>query len=149
EELATNAVAFLIQAGRYRDALDAFHASLGEPAISEYHKVYMCLWIVGEAIRAGEPRDRLATDYLASRHGDVWYEQLARLAAGKLAFADLRALATTGPRRAELAFYGAVLGLDPAAATPAGRTRLLQAVVAAHLVLDAEYDLARMYLQQP
>ena len=146
EELATNAVAFLIEVGRYRDALDAFHTCLGEPAISEYHKVYMSLWIVGEAVRAGEPRDRLATDYLASRHGDVWYEQLARLAAGKLAFADLRALATTGPRRAELAFYGAVLGLDPAAATPAGRTRLLQSVVAAHLVLDAEYDLARMYL---
>jgi len=148
EELATNAVAFLIEAGRYRDALDAFHTSLGEPAISEYHKVYMSLWIVGEAIRAGEPRDRLATDYLASRHGDVWYEQLARLAAGKLAFADLRALATTGPRRAELAFYGAVLGLDPAASTPAGRTKLLQSVVDARLVLDAEYDLARMYLQQ-
>ena len=149
EELATNAVAFLIQAGRYRDALDAVHTSLGEPAISEYHKVYMCLWVIGEAVRTSQPRDRLASDYLASRHGDVWYEKLAQLATGRIAFADLRALATTGPRRAELAFYGAVLGLDPAAATPAGRAKLLQAVVAARLVLDAEYDLARMYLQQP
>lgn len=149
EELATNAVAFLIEAGRYRDALDAYHTSLGEPAISEYHKTYMSLWIVGEATRTGEPRDRLATDYLAGRKGDAWHEKLAQLAAGKLAITDVRPLATTGPRRAELAFYGAVLGVDPAAATPAGRHKLLEAVVAAHLVLDAEYDLARIYLQQP
>jgi len=148
EQLATNAVAFLIEAGRYRDALDAYHRSLGEPTISEYHKVYMSLWIVGEAARTGESRDRLASDYLASRRGDVWYEKLAQLAAGKLGFAEVRPLATTGPRRAELAFYGATLGFDPAAATPAGRHKLLADVVAAHLVLDAEYDLARMYLQQ-
>jgi hypothetical protein len=149
EELATNAVAFLIEAGRYRDALDAYHRSLGEPAIGEYHKVYMSLWILGEARRAGEARDRLASEYLASRRGDVWYERLAQLAAGKLGLAELRALATTGPRRAELAFYGAMLGLDPAAATPAGRHKLLQGVIAARLVLDAEYDLARRYLEQP
>lgn len=149
EELATNAVAFLIEAGRYRDALDAYHRSLGEPTISEYHKVYMSLWIVGAAARIDEPRDRLACDYLAGRKGNVWYEKLAQLAAGKLAFAEVRLLATTGPRRAELAFYGATLGFDPAAATPAGRHKLLAEVVAAHLVLDAEYDLARMYLQQP
>jgi tetratricopeptide (TPR) repeat protein len=149
EELATNTVAFLIEAGRYRDALDAYHRSLGELTISEYHKVYMSLWILGEAARTGEPRDRLAAEYLAGRKGEVWYEKLAQLATGKLAFADVRPLATTGPRRAELAFYGATLGFDPAAATPAGRHRLLAEVVAAHLVLDAEYDLARMYLQQP
>jgi len=149
EDLAANAVAFLIQAGRYRDALDAYHRSLGEPAIGEYHKVYMSLWIVGEAVRSGEPRDRQASEYLASRRGDLWYEQLAQLAAGKHSLAELRAVATTGPRRAELAFYGAVLGLDPAAATPAGRHRMLEAVVAARLVLDAEYDLARRYLAQP
>lgn len=149
EELATNAVAFLIETGRYRDALDAYHGCLGEPAISEYHKVYMSLWILGEGLRAGEPRDGLASEYLASRRGDAWYEKLAQLAAGKLALADLRVVATTGPRRAELAFYGAVLGLDPAAATAAGKHALLEQVVAARLVLDAEYDLARLYLQQP
>jgi tetratricopeptide (TPR) repeat protein len=149
EEIAANAVAFLVEAGRYHDALDAYHKALGEPAIGEYHKVYMSLWILGEAIRTGQPRDRLAGEYLASRRGDVWYERLARLAAGKQSLAELRALATTGPRRAELAFYGAVLGLDPAAGTPAGRHKLLQDVVAAHLVLDAEYDLALRYLRQP
>jgi tetratricopeptide (TPR) repeat protein len=149
EELAASAVAFLIMAGRYRDAVDAYHRSLGEPAISEYHKVYMSLWIVGEAVRRGEPRDQLASEYLADRKGEMWYEKLARHAAGKLPIEELRRAATTGPRRAELAFYSAVLGTDPAAATPAGRHKLLQEVVAAHLVLDAEYDLARMYLQQP
>jgi tetratricopeptide (TPR) repeat protein len=148
EQLATTAVAFLIGAGRYRDALDAYHHSLGELAISEFHKVYMSLWIVGAAAAAGEPRDRLADEYLASRRGDAWYEKLAQLAAGKLALADVRRLATTGPRRAELAFYGATLGVDPAAATPAGKHLLLQQVVAARLVLDAEYDLARVYLRQ-
>lgn len=149
EELATGAVAFLLEIGRYRDALDAFHRSLGEAAISEYHKIYMSLWIVGAAARAGEPRDRLASDYLAGRKGDAWAERLARVASGTLTFAELRPLATTGPRRAELAFYGAILGVDPAAATPAGRHKLFAEVVAAHMVLDAEYDLARMYLQQP
>jgi hypothetical protein len=149
EELATNAVAFLIETGRYRDALDAYHASLGEPAISEYHKTYMSLWIIGEAVRTGEPRDRLASDYLASRKGEVWHEKLAQLAAGKLAIAEVRPLATTGPRRAELAFYGAVLGFDPVAATPAGRHKLLEEMVAAQLIFDAEYDLARRYLSRP
>ena len=149
EELATTAVAFLIEAGRYRDALDAFHRSLGEPAISDYHKTYMSLWILGEAVHAGEPRDRIATDYLTGRRGDAWYERLAQLATGKLAFADVVGAATTGPRRAELAFYGALLGFAPTAATPAGRHKLLEEVVAAHLVLDAEYDLARLYLQKP
>ncbi|HEU4731473.1 MAG TPA: hypothetical protein VFT22_26445 [Kofleriaceae bacterium] len=149
EALATNAVALLIESGHYRDALDAYHRSLGEPTISEYHKVYMSLWILGEAARTGQVRDRLATEYLAGRKGDAWYEKLAQLATGKLALADVQRLATTGPRRAELAFYGATLGLDPIAATPAGRHKLLSEVVAARLVLDAEYDLARMYLQQP
>jgi tetratricopeptide (TPR) repeat protein len=149
DELAAAAVAFLIEAGRYRDALDAFHKSLGEAAIDEYHKVYMSLWIVGEAVRSGEPRDRLASEYLASRRGTVWYEQLAQLAAGKRPLAELRPLAITGPQRAELAFYGAVLGVDPAAATPLGRRKLLQAVVSARLVLDAEYDLAQRYLARP
>lgn len=149
EDLASNAVAFLIEARRYRDALDAFHRSLGEPAISEYHKIYMSLWILGDAVQRGEPRDRVATDYLASRRGDVWCEKLAQLATGKATVAELRRVATTGPRRAELAFYGAVLGLDPAASTPAGKHKLLEEVVAAHVVLDAEYNLARAYLQQP
>ena len=145
-EIATGAVAFLIEIGLYRDALDACHRLLGEPGVPELHKIYASLWILGEARRAGEPADRLVRDYLAGRRGELWHERLAQAATGRLAYAALRAAATTGPQRGELAFYGAVLGLDPDAATPAGHRKLLLQVVAAHAVLDAEYDLARAYL---
>lgn len=146
--ISAGAVAFLIEADRYRDAVETYHRGLGA-AVSDFYKVYMTLWIAGEAKRRGEPLDRLAGEYLASRHGDTWYEQLARTATGRMSFAALRASATTGPRRAELAFYGAVLGFHPDAATPAGRKKLLEQVVAAQVVLDAEYDLARSYLSAP
>jgi len=148
-QITAGAVAFLIEAGRYRDALDAYHRGLGEPGGNELYKVYMSLWILGEAKRQGEKPDRIATDYLASRGGNLWYELLARAATGKVSFASLRAAATTGPRKGELAFYGAVLGLDPAAATPDGKRKLLKEVVDARVVMDAEYDLARLYLSVP
>lgn len=147
--IPAGAVAFLIEAGRYRDALDAFHRGIGEPNGNELYKVYMSLWILGEAKRLNEPADRIATDYLGSRAGDLWYELLARAATGKLGFDKLRAAATTGPRKGELAFYGAVLGLDPAAAAPEGKRKLLKDVVDARAVMDAEYDLARLYLATP
>ncbi len=146
--ISAGAVSFLIEAGHYRDAVETYHRGLGA-GVSDFYKVYMTLWIAGEAKRRGEPLDRLAAEYLASRHGDTWYEQLARTATGRLSFDKLRAAATTGPRRAELAFYGAVLGFHPEAATPAGRKKLLEQVVAAQVVLDAEYDLARAYLTTP
>ena len=120
-----------------------------KPSGHELYKVYMSLWILGEGIRLGAPRDRLAMDYLGSRRGDLWYELLARAASGEISFDVLRAAATTGPRKGELAFYGAVLGLDPLAATPAGKRKLLEEVVRARVVLDAEYDLARLYLAVP
>jgi tetratricopeptide (TPR) repeat protein len=147
--ISAGAVAFLIEAHRYRDALDAFHRGLGEPGGSELYKVYTSLWILGEAKRLGEPRDRLAGDYLASRRGTLWYEQLAQVASGHLTLDALRAAATTGPRKGELAFYGAVLGFDPRAATPDGRRKLLREAVDARVIFDAEYDLARMYLAEP
>ncbi|MDB4958044.1 MAG: hypothetical protein JWO36_5613 [Myxococcales bacterium] len=145
----STAVAFLIEVGRYTDAVEALHRGLGSSEISELYKVYMSLWIAAEGRRRGEPRDRLAMEYLSSRHGDLWYEKLAEAATGRLDYAALRAAATTGPRRAELAFYGAVLGLDPEAATAVGARKLLEQVVAASVVMDAEYDLARMYLARP
>ncbi|MGN6109659.1 MAG: hypothetical protein ACTHU0_31420 [Kofleriaceae bacterium] len=147
--IAAAAVAFLIEAGRYREALDAYHRALGTPGASELYKVYMSLWIAAEARRLGEPRDRLASEYLASQRGEAWHELLARAASGELPFEALRAAANTGPRRGELAFYGAALGLDPAAATPEGHRRLLEQAIDARVVLDAEYDFARMQLAAP
>lgn len=144
-EIATGAVAFLIEAGRYRDAVDAYHRGLGAD-LGDFSKIYMSLWIAGEAKRLGEPTDRLAADYLAGRQGDTWYELLARAATGRLPYAQLRAAATTGPRQAELAFFTAVLELDPSAALPAAKRKLFTQVLDARVVLDAEYDLARRYL---
>jgi len=146
--IAADAVAFLIETGRYRDAVDAYHRGLGSN-LGDSVKIYMSLWIAGEARRRGEDVDRLAAEYLGSRHGDTWYELLARAASGRIAFEILRDAATTGPRRAELAFYGAVLGFHPEATTADGRRALLEQVVAAQVVFDAEYDLARRYLAAP
>lgn len=143
-----SAVAFLIEVGRPVDALDALHRALSAD-VSELFKVYMCLWVLADERRRGEPRDRQAVEYLGSRHGDLWYEQLAEAATGRLDFAALRASATTAPRQAELAFYGVVLGLDPEAAAPANARKKLVEVVEAGLVMDAEYDLARLYLSSP
>lgn len=144
--ITSGAVAFLLGVSRYSDALDAFHRGLGSTGVGDYYKVYMALWIVAESQRAGEPRDRLATEYLTSRKGDLWYELLAEAATGRADLAKLRAVATTGPRKAELAFYSAVLGFDPSSTSPASTRKLLEEMVAAHLVMDAEYDLARRYL---
>lgn len=145
--MSTGAVAFLIEANRYRDAIDAWHRGLGAN-ISDFYKVHMALWVAGEAKRRGEAVDRLAADYLGSRHGDTWYELLARAATGRLSYEIVAAAATTGPRQAELAFYGALFGFHPQAASPAGKRKLLEQVVIARIVLDAHYDLARLYLSQ-
>jgi tetratricopeptide (TPR) repeat protein len=145
----TTAVAFLIEVGRTDVALDTLHRTLGSPDIGELYKVYASLWALGDARWHGAPRDPIAEEYLASRHGDLWYEQLAEAATGRLDYARLAAAASTGARRAELAYYGAVLGLDPAAATGPGARARLREVVSAGLVMDAEYDLARQYLAAP
>lgn len=144
--IAASAVVFLLQAGRERDAIDAYYRGLGSD-LDDGQKIYMSLWLAVDARRRAAPVDRLAADYLATRHGDTWPELLARAATHRLPYPALRAAATTGPRRAELAFYGALLGLAPEAATPAGVRALLGQVVAAQVVLDAEYELARRALE--
>src|SRR3569623_193627 len=143
-----SAVSFLIQVDRPVDALDALHRALSAD-VGELYKVYMCLWVLGDERRRGEARDRQAVEYLGSRHGDLWYAQLAEAATGRLDFATLRANANTAPRQAELAFYGVTLGLDPEAAAPAYVKKKLIEVFEAGLVMDAEYDLARLYLSTP
>lgn len=144
----SSAVAFLLQVHRPVDAVDALHRALSSE-INELYKVYMCLWVLADERRRHEPADRQATEYLAARHGDLWYEQLAEAATSHLEFSALAAAATTAPRQAELAFYGVVLGLDPEASSPAAARKKLMEVVDAELVMDAEYDLARQYLSHP
>ena len=140
-----SAVALLIEADRYREAIDAFHEALVAD-LPDADKITLALWIAGEAKRRGEEPDRLASEYLASRQGDTWPELLARAATGHVPVEVIRAAATTTRRKAELAFYGATLGFDPLAATPEGKRQLFSAVIAARIVFDEEYDLARMYL---
>ncbi len=143
------AVAFLLSTNSFADAVDIVHRSLSQAEVSDFYKTYMCLWIAAESRRRGEPRDRQVNEFLASRQGDLWYEQLAQAATGRLELAALRAAATTAPRQAELAFYSVTLGFDPEAKTPAAMRKKLEQVVDAHLVMDAEYDLARQYLARP
>lgn len=143
--LCSGAVAFLLQVGKPIDALDAVHRGLSSPGLGELDKIYICLWVIADARRRGEDPDRQAMQYLESRRGDLWYELLAEAATKRLDLGKLRAAANTQPRQAELAFYTVVLGLDPSA----DRKKLLEQVVDAQLVMDAEYDLARQYLASP
>lgn len=143
------AVAFLLQVGSYAEAVDIVHRALSQAEVTDFYKVYMCLWVVAEARRRGEARDHQIGEYLASRQGDLWYELLAKGATGRTDLGTLRAAANTGPRQAELLFYSVTLGLDPQAAAPEHARQLLQQVVDARLVMDAEYDLARRYLARP
>ena len=147
--ICSEAVAFLLEVGKPVDALDAMHRGLLTWGLGELDKIYMGLWVLGDQRRRGEPPDRQALEYLQTRHGPLWYEQLAEVATGRRDLATLRAAATTGPRRAELAFYTTTLGLDPATRDPAVARRALASVVEAGLVLHAEYDLARLYLMRP
>jgi len=143
-----SAVALLIEADRFREAIDAFHEALvGD--LPDADKITLALWITGEAKRRAEEPDRLAVEYLASRQGDTWPELLARAATNRVSFDAVRTAATTTRRKAELAFYGATLGFHPNATTPEGKRLLLGKVIEARIVFDEEYDLARMYLIQP
>ncbi len=144
-EIATHGIAFLLEIGRTRDAIDAYHRALGAD-LPDATKISLSLWIAADAVGRGEPIERLASEFLASRQGDTWPERLARAASGRMSFAAVAEAATTAPRQAELAFYGAILGFHPEAATPAGRRRLLEQVIAAQLVLDPEHGLARQHL---
>jgi tetratricopeptide (TPR) repeat protein len=147
--VCSEAVAFLLEVGKPADALDAVHRGLSASTLGELDKVYMCLWVLGDARRRGEEPDRQVVEYLASRHGELWYELLAEAATHRLELAQLHAAANTGPRQAELAFYSVTLGLDPAVKDPAAAKKMLAEVVDAQLVMDAEYDLARQYLAAP
>jgi len=140
-------VSFFILAGRFAEALDAYHRALGADAIGDFHKVYMSLWVLAEARRRGDPPDPLAVDYLESRDGTLWYDRLAELATGRTTLAALQPHATTRAQRAELAYYTAVLGLAHRGGQPPPDElrALFDAVIASDMVLFFEYDMARYW----
>ncbi|HEY1557555.1 MAG TPA: tetratricopeptide repeat protein [Kofleriaceae bacterium] len=145
-QMASATIAFLLEIDRPSDAADALHRALGSTEIGEPTKISASLWLVGDAKRRHATPDPFAVEYLASRHGELWYEQLAEAATHRLDFTALRASATTEPRRIELVFYGTALELDPARRTPAAARAAFEEVVRSGLVLDAIHDLALQYV---
>jgi hypothetical protein len=141
-------VAFLVTQGEYARALDAYHRAVIADRIGDYHKVYMSLWLLGEARRLGVAPDPLAVEYLGERDGGLWHDELARLATGRVGVAELAGRAHSRARKAELAYYTAALGAGEAGGgrPPAEIRALLEHVVATDMVLFFEYDMARRWL---
>jgi tetratricopeptide (TPR) repeat protein len=142
----TDVVSFLIVRDEYERALDAYHRALGSHNIGEYSKVYMSLWVIGEARRSGRREDPLALSYLSERKGPLWYDELARFASGHTGEARLSARATTRGRRAEMLFYTAMLGASRQ--DPVAMRALLRDVVASDMVMFFEYDMAKHWLER-
>ncbi len=141
--IAATAVVFLLEAGRERDAIDAYHRGLGSD-LDDGQKIYMSLWLAVDARRRVAPVDRLAADYLAARHGDTWPELLARAAAGAAGLPALRAAAhapAPSPTRSRRCS-----GSRPRR-PPHRRATCCEHVSAAQVVLDASDDLARRALE--
>ncbi len=139
-------VAYLLMHDELERARDAFYDALGSDQVGDYHKVYLCLWILAEDRRAGRADDRLAREYLAGRDGPLWYDDIARLATGRTTAERLEVRATTRGRRAELTYYRAVLGPSDQPATEV--RRLLEEVVRTDMVLFFEYEMARRFLDR-
>jgi tetratricopeptide (TPR) repeat protein len=143
-------VAYFLQQDEYTRALDAFHRAVIADRISDYHKVYMSLWLLAAARRRGVDADPLVVEYLDGRDGVLWHDDLARLATGRIGLAELERRSTSRGRKAELAYYTAVLGLGIGEGQPqwseAEVRALLEDVVRTEMVLFFEYNMARQLL---
>jgi tetratricopeptide (TPR) repeat protein len=145
EDTHVQVVAFLVLHARLREATDAFHRAASSEEIGDASKVYMALWLLGEARRTGAAPDRLALELLESRRGGAWVDALARAATGRITPGELAASARSPTERAELAFYTATLALG---APPPARVRaLLEEVVRSNLILVFEREAARRRLK--
>jgi tetratricopeptide (TPR) repeat protein len=147
EQTHIQVVAFLLLEGRLAEATGAFHRALVSEQISDEGKVYMALWLLGEARRDGEAPDPAAVELLEGRAGTAWSDALARAATGRIGVAALARRATSATERAELAFYTATLSLG--APAPARVKELLEEVVRSDLILVFEREIARNRLSSP
>ncbi len=138
-------VAFLIARGESERALDAYHRALGSDEISDYLKVRMSLWIITEAHHGDHAPDRHAVDYLATRDGTAWHDDLARFATGKLDRDGLAARATTRGRQAKLLYYEALFRAIP---DPRSVECSMRSVLDTDMVMVFEYDMAKQWLEQ-
>jgi tetratricopeptide (TPR) repeat protein len=135
-------VEFLLGLGELDHAADAVHRAIGADGLSDYNKIYVCLYLVAEAEGAHRAVDPLALAFLRARQGALWPDDLARLATGRADVAGVSARATTRARQAELAYYRAMLdgGLDAGA-----RRALFDRVIASDLITFFEWDMARRH----
>ena len=137
-------VSFLITRGHYDQALDTYHRALGQEKIADYFKVYMSLWVLAEARQNGQQPDRHAWNYLNSRTGPIWYDQLAQFATGRMSAQTLRQKAHRRTQQAEMLYYLAVLSHP--AKTAAESRRLLQQVLQTQAIIFFEYEMAKQRL---
>jgi hypothetical protein len=104
----------------------------------------VCLQLVAESKGAGRPPDPLALEFLRTRNGGLWPDDLARFATGRADLVTVEQRATTRARKAELAYYSAMLGgLDAAA-----KRQAFARVIASDLVTYFEYDMAKLHAHQ-
>jgi tetratricopeptide (TPR) repeat protein len=152
-----DALSFLVQRGDVDAAIDIFKRALSKPSrvVSEYVKVYACLWISDLTRRSGRGVDPLADQFLrtlASRklhlrpqRVAMWYEQLARFALGQVSYAQLLPRADTPGKRAELHFYEAMRRLAEGHSDDAHA--LWNKVLETRMVEFLEFDMASRYLR--
>ncbi|HTJ42108.1 MAG TPA: tetratricopeptide repeat protein [Kofleriaceae bacterium] len=137
-------VAFLLGEGVIDHAADAVHRALGADGVTDFNKIYVCLQLVAESKGAGRPPDPLALEFLRTRNGGLWPDDLARFATGRADLVTVEQRATTRARKAELAYYSAMLGgLDAAA-----KRQAFARVIASDLVTYFEYDMAKLHAHQ-
>jgi tetratricopeptide (TPR) repeat protein len=152
-----DALSFLVQRGDVDAAIDIFKRALSKPSrvVSEYVKVYACLWISDLTRRSGRGTDPVAEQFLrtlASRRVhlrpqrvSMWYEQLARFALGQVSYAQLLPRADTPGKRAELHFYEAMRRLAEGRSDDAHA--LWNKVIETRMVEFLEFDMASRYLR--
>jgi tetratricopeptide (TPR) repeat protein len=152
-----DALSFLVQRGDVDAASDIFKRALGKPSrvVSEYVKVYACLWITDLTRRSGRGADPAAEQFLRTlanrrlhlrpQRVSFWYEQLARFALGEVSYAQLLPRADTPGKRAELHFYEAMRRLAEGHTDDAHA--LWNKVLETRMVEFLEFDMASRYLR--
>ncbi len=147
-------VSFLIIHRHYDQALEAYHRALGAVRVSQKLKIYLSLWMLAEARRTDRPPDPFVSDFLHSRRGRLWPDDLARYASGRISLRTLELRANSPAKWTELNYYVAVLEpLVGPTSTPSKqhkqreqRKQRFCRVIKSHRILVFEYQLAQHWL---
>ena len=142
----TEVISLLVLQGHLPEALDAYYRAIGRTEVTEYHKAYCSMWVIGLARRAGQGPPPLALNYLRMLRGSRWYHRLALLTLGKTSYEALRKEALSAGKLAELDFYQAENAL--AAGKPLEAAKLWRSVLASKMMAFFEYEMAQHNLEQ-